>query len=105
MGVTFANSGSGDAVAIAAADLVVPAGYVSGSALADSSTYDNRTFATLGATPGVYVYTLWSGATADSFTVDIGVPVPEPASALLLVLLLGFVGLLVLRPRRTPRAA
>lgn len=51
------SSGSGDKVAIEAYvnELAVPEGYISGSALADSSTYNNATFASLGLTPGTYV--------------------------------------------------
>jgi len=83
-----ASSGSGDPVAIGGAfqELAVAADYVSGSTLSDTETYDNQTFNSLGVTPGVYDYTFGSGATADSVTVDIGVPiaVPEPASLMLL---------------------
>ena len=74
-----ASSGSGDMVAISGIDdtLNVPHGYVSGSALADSSTYNNQTFGSLGVTPGQYRWTWGSGA--DSFTLDIGVAaVPAP---------------------------
>ena len=105
-GPTVASSGSGDTVGIIGSEnsLAVPAGYVSGGALADTSTYDNRTLSSLGATPGVYVYTFGSGRTADSFTVDIAAaPVPEPASALLLGLPLGLVMLLGARHRRATR--
>jgi hypothetical protein len=56
--------------------LFVPNGYVSDSPLSDTSTYDNQTFVTLGATPGTYVWTWGSGADADSFTLDIGTIAP-----------------------------
>lgn len=96
-----ASSGSGDAVGVADGRFIeLPEGYVSGSVLTDSSTYDNQTFSSLGVTPGTYVYTFGSGATADSFTLQIGAaPVPEPASALLLGLPLGLVMLLAARHR------
>jgi hypothetical protein len=65
----------------------VPAGYVSGNLLSDTSTYANQTFASLGLTPGTYVYDWGTGN--QSFTLIIGAsagpsPVPEPASAALL---------------------
>jgi hypothetical protein len=95
-----ADSGSGDIVGITEAILYptggaaifqVPAGYVSGNLLSDTSTYANQTFGSLGLTPGTYV---WSWGTGNqSFTLIIGAsaapgpppsPVPEPASAALL---------------------
>jgi hypothetical protein len=99
---TFASTGSGDLVGIfgIGGSLLVPAGYISGSALSDTSTYDNQTFSGLGVTPGTYVWT-WS---SDSFTLDIpGAAVPEPSSLGLLALPLGFAMLLAARHRRTTR--
>ena len=97
-----ANSGNGDLVGILGIEglLSVPAGYVSGSALMDTSTYDNQTFASLGVTPGSYVWTWGSGATADSFTLDIAAvsTVPEPASLTLFGT--GLLGLGLVRRRR-----
>lgn len=94
-----AGSSSGDDVGIYRNEFVlVPAGYVSGDTLASSATWDGKTFASLGATPGSYVWNWGSGPTADSFTLDIGVP--EPSGVLLLALPVGLVGLLSLRPRR-----
>jgi hypothetical protein len=58
---TLASSGSGDMVGIATGEelhpvsLIVPTGYVSGTFLSDSATYNGKTFATLGITPGTYV--------------------------------------------------
>ncbi|MGH7119591.1 MAG: hypothetical protein ACREFP_11485 [Acetobacteraceae bacterium] len=51
-GVAFASSGGGDVVAIDGQAVYVPVGYVSGSALSDTATWNNQTFASLGATPG-----------------------------------------------------
>jgi len=92
-GPTFPNSGTGDTVAIDGDMLSVPLDYVSGNSLSDKSTYDNRTFGSLGVIPGTYVWTWGSGPTADSFTLQIvpGRNVPEPASGTLLIA--GLVGL------------
>jgi hypothetical protein len=85
-----ASSGSGDMVTInpfGPGTIGVPYGYVSGSALSDTSTFDNQTFASLEVTPGTYVWTWGTGADADSFTLDIVAPAtaaPEPASLTLL---------------------
>jgi len=53
---TFANTGSGDFVGInvLGGTLAVPQGYVSGSALSDSMTFNNATFESLGVTTGTY---------------------------------------------------
>ncbi len=80
------SSGGGDKVALIGSgnELDVPQGYVSGNPLADSSTYNGATLASLGVIPGTYIWTWGSGADADSFTIDAGVVVPEPASLMLL---------------------
>jgi hypothetical protein len=94
-GLTIASSGSGDIVGIVETSvLALPENYVSGSPLSDSSTYDNQNFASLDVTPGVYVWTWGSGATADSFTLDIGAApaVAEPASLTLLGVALAGLG-------------
>ncbi len=59
----LANSGTGDLVAVSALQqlLLVPVGYVSGGALSDTATYDNKTFSNLGVTPGTYEWTWGSG--------------------------------------------
>src|SRR6266576_2878742 len=71
-------------------------GYVSGTALSDSATYNNATFASLGVTPGTYVWT-WGAGANQNFTLQIGpAGVPDGGST---VSLLGFglLGLTALR--------
>jgi hypothetical protein len=76
--VTSASSGSGDMVGIAAVSTIffrgfivsVPRGYVSGTALSDMAIYTGKTFATLGVTPGTYVWGWGTGAN-QNFTLQI----------------------------------
>ena len=84
---------SGDLFGIEFGDQIdLPSSYTSDSPLSGSATYDNATFASLGLTTGVYVYSWGSGANADSLTVDVGVaPVPEPSTWAML--LIGVIGL------------
>jgi hypothetical protein len=79
----------------------VPAGYVSGDALTTSSMeFTGETFSTLGITPGTYEWTWGSGASEDSFTLNVGA-VPVPAAVWLFGSgLLGLVGV----ARRKARA-
>jgi PEP-CTERM motif len=97
------RSSSGDAVSIQPNGFIfVPEGYVSGSALSDSSTYEFTSLVSLGVTPGVYTWTWGSGAEADSFTLIAG-NVPEPSTWAMM--LLGFAGLGFAGYRRSRRAA
>ena len=102
------SSASGDMVGILAdiglgvgnGELLVPQGYVSGNALTDSTTFNNQTFASLGLTPGTYVWS-WGDGANQRFTLQIGgVGVPDGGST---VSLLGFAlfGLAALR-RKLP---
>lgn len=79
---TTASASSGSDVGIFASYgdpfLYAPNGYVSGTALADTATFPDATFASLGFTPGTYTYVWGTGANADSLVVT-GV-VPEPAT-------------------------
>lgn len=83
---TFPNTTSGDSVFLEDFGIAidVPQGYVSGTSLSGSATFDGATIASLGATPGTYTWTWDSGA--DSFVLEIEKPTvtPEPGSFLLL---------------------
>ena len=103
-GMKSASAGSGDLVGFfrSSTDLVVPAGYVSGTALSDTDTYTGQTFASLGITPGTYTYTWGTGTTADSLTINASVP--EPGTWALLAVGTGALALAALR-RRAVRLA
>lgn len=76
---TVSTNGIGDFVGIyvAANQLYVPPGYVSGAALSSSGTWNNTTFATLGVTPGTYVWTWGTGADQNFTLVIEGPGVPD----------------------------
>jgi hypothetical protein len=97
----LADTGSGDFVGINVfgGNLFVPQGYVSGSALSDSMTFNNATFASLGATPGTYVWTWGDGLPNQNFTLIIG-SVPDGGSTVML-LSFGLLGLAALQ-RKLP---
>jgi hypothetical protein len=95
------SSGSGDVVGISgsAGFLAVPLGYGSGTALSDSMTFNNATFASLGLMPATYVWSWGTGLPNQNFTLVIGA-VPDGGTT---VSLLGFalLGLAALR-RKLP---
>ena len=95
-----ANSGSGDLVGIFGFDgeLAVPDGYISGTALSDSAIYENATIASLGVTPGTYVWTWGTGAN-QNFTLQI---VPDQGLTFLL-LTLALLGLVAFRQQLVPK--
>jgi hypothetical protein len=70
-----ASSGSGDMVGISTGGccginlLSVPTGYVSGTALSDTAIYGGTTIASLGVTPGTYVWT-WGTTENQNFTLQ-----------------------------------
>jgi hypothetical protein len=104
---TDASSGSGDRLGIHGGQGIVsvPQGYVSGTALSDTSTFSNQTFSSLELNPGTYTYTFGSGANADSIVINIDTAsVPEPSSLILSVV--GVVGMTIymLRRRKAVRA-
>ena len=77
----------GFSASINGSTLIVPLGYISGSALSDSSTYDNATLASHGVTPGTYVWTWGTGAN-QNFTLRIGATsVPDGGSTIGLLIL------------------
>jgi hypothetical protein len=104
-----ATTGAGDLVGIqvlpGSGFIFVPQGYASGAPLSDTATYASQSFATLGLTPGVYLYNFGSSMDADSFTIKVGAPVPEPSTWAMM--LAGFAGLGYAGYRRAgePRAA
>jgi hypothetical protein len=88
-GSTPATSGSGDRVGIAGSFpgglLDVPSSYASGTFLSSTQTWNGQTFATLGVTPGTYVWTWGTGIHADSFTLLARVPDSGSTFSLLLL--------------------
>jgi hypothetical protein len=104
-GDTVPNAGSGDEVGIFAnfGLLGVPVGYTSGSPLSDTMTFDDATFASLGLTPGTYVYS-WNPTADPSLTVQIGAT-PLPAALPLFASGLGALGLFSWRRKRKNTAA
>jgi hypothetical protein len=85
--VFASNTGSGDFVGMQSVFgwLLVPQGYVSGAALSDSMTFNNATFASLGLTPGTYVWT-WGAGANQNFTLIIGgAGVPDGGSTVFLL--------------------
>jgi hypothetical protein len=104
-GAFLPDTGSGQTFGITGnlslRNLYVPLGYVSGTALSSTSTYNNATFDSLGVTPGTYVWSWGAGLPNQNFTLIIGgAGVPDGGST---VSLLGFglLGLAALR-RKLP---
>ena len=73
-GLFTPNAASGDDVGIAVFQglLGVPGGYVSNTALSDSMTFNNESLASMGLTPGTYVWTWGDGGANERFTLIIG---------------------------------
>lgn len=67
-------SSVGDTVYMVGAlgELFLPSGYVSGAPLSGSSTFPGITLAAMNVTPGTYIWTFGSGATADSVVFVVG---------------------------------
>lgn len=85
-----------------AAAVVVPSGHTLGTTLgAASSTFAGQTFASLGITPGTYVWTVGTNPNTDTITLNVGVP--EHASLLVPAMAISALGLVQVR-RRSRRA-
>jgi hypothetical protein len=104
-GLTLDGTGTGPAIGIRSfePDIEVPTGYVSDGPLSDTTIYDTATFASLGVTPGTYVWT-WGTGADQSFTLEIGTT-PLPAALPLFATGLGAMGLLGWRRKRKAFAA
>jgi len=94
------NTASGDFVGISGVGLglFVPLNYISNTALSDSMTFNNATFASLGVTPGTYEWTWGSGLPNQNFTLiipqaGVGVPDGGTTASLLGCALLGLTAL------------
>jgi hypothetical protein len=104
-----ADDGSGDlrgdlvGICGVCTSLFVPKLYVSETALSGTSTYANRTFKSLGVTPGTYKWT-WGTGADQSFTLEVGeaavIATPLPATLPLSATGLGALGLLGWRRKR-----
>ena len=70
----LADASNGNSVAISGLKgiPVVPVGYVSGNPLLNTMTFNNATLASLGVTPGTYVWTWGTGLANQNFTLQIG---------------------------------
>jgi hypothetical protein len=106
----LAKSGSGEVVYIQGVNgqqIGVQNGYVSGTYVTDSATWNSTTISGLGLTTGIYTWTWGSGQNADSLILDIGgtysAAAPEPASLALVGAALAGLGALR-RRRRVPVA-
>ena len=85
---TSATTASGNTFWISGetSGLNVPVGYVSGTQLSATDTFQSQTITGLGLTPGTDTYTWGTGGPDHTLTVQIGpaaTAVPEPSSALL----------------------
>jgi hypothetical protein len=90
---TTVSDGTGDRFGLTTDNgallLALPTGYVSETTLQGTITFaSTTTFASLGLTPGTYVWRWGAGANADSLTLQFGIstsPVPEPSTLALAI--------------------
>ncbi len=59
--------------------------YASGPALSDSIAFNNKTFTSLGLTPGTYIWTWETGLENQDFTLVIGGSVPDGGTTVMLL--------------------
>lgn len=92
-GLASASSSDGPIVGLVGVlnNVIVPNYYISGQSLGTStSRYSNSSFCSLGLISGHYVFDLGRGA--DTFTINVGAAVPEPATWAMMMLGFGVVG-------------
>ncbi|MBB5712089.1 hypothetical protein FHT02_003345 [Sphingomonas xinjiangensis] len=101
--VQRATAASGDVFGVSQylGAIYLPTDYLSGAALSGTSTYVNSTFASLGLTPGQYVFR----SPADTVTLNIGLAsaVPEPATWAMMLLGVGGIGSSMRRRKNAAR--
>lgn len=96
-GFAAAISGSGGNVGVNAANVIVPLGYVSGTALpATTSTWAGASLASLGITPGSHTWSWGNGLTADSIVVNAVAAAPQAVPTLGEYAMLGLASLLAM---------
>ena len=105
-GIAFASTTSGPRVASLPlfGALLVPLGYVSDTALGASTiTFSTATLASLGVTPGTYVWT-WGQGAVQRFELDVVTSTPLPAALPLFATGLGALGLFGWRRKKKAAA-
>jgi hypothetical protein len=89
----FADTGSGNVAGVLGSGIIlVPSGYTGSASLSDSATYDNATFASLGVTPGQYIWT-WGTGADQRFELDVETTAATPLPAALPLFATGLGGL------------
>lgn len=96
-GFAGATSGSGGNVGVNAGNVIVPLGYVSGTALpATTSTWAGASLASLGIAPGSHTWSWGTGPTADSIVVNAVAAAPQAVPTLGEYAMLGLASLLAM---------